>query len=94
MANAVHPGVIHTNLGRHMGGFVNQVGGILGPAVFMKTIPQGAATQCWAAASPATATLTGEYLADCNVRASSKPGQDLALARRLWEQTEALVQRL
>ena len=94
VVNAVHPGVIHTNLGRHMGGFVNQISGVLGPALFMKTIPQGAATQCWAAASPAAASLTGEYLADCNVRASSKLGQDAALARRLWTQTEALVARI
>lgn len=93
VANAVHPGVIQTNLGRHMGGLMNAMSGAFSP-LFMKSIPEGAATQCWAQASPATASITGEYLADCNVRASSRLGQDLALARRLWEQSEALVAKL
>lgn len=94
VANAVHPGVIHTNLGRHMGGFMNGMSSAIGPALFMKSVGQGAATQCWAAASPGAATITGEYLADCNVTASSALGRDAALAARLWTQTEALVAKL
>lgn len=93
VSNAVHPGVIHTNLGRHMGSVTTMALGLAGP-LFLKTIPQGAATQTWAAVNPAAAALTGEYLADCNVRASSALGQDRALATRLWEQTERLVATL
>lgn len=93
-ANAVHPGVIATNLGRHMGWGMQGAWKTLGPATFMKTIPQGTATQCWAAVSPGAAALTGEYLADCNVRASSALGQDAALAKKLWVDTEALVARV
>lgn len=87
VANAVHPGVIATNLGRHMGSAANVAMSVVGP-LFLKTIPQGAATQTWAAVHPGTATLTGEYLADCNVAASSERGRDMDLAVRLWTWTE------
>lgn len=93
VTNAVHPGVIKTNLGRHMGGVMNTVFGAMEP-LFLKSIPEGAATQCWAAASPATATITGEYLADSNVRPSSALGRDRAAATRFWEGTERLVAKL
>lgn len=93
VANAVHPGVIWTNLGRHMGSPLQTMSGVVAP-LFMKTIPQGAATQTWAAVSPGAATLTGEYLADCNVARSSALGRDSALAEKVWKQTEALVARL
>lgn len=93
VTNAVHPGVIRTNLGRHMGAAVNLLFPVVGP-LFLKSIPEGAATQTWAAVNPAAASITGEYLADCNVRASSALGQDRALATKVWEQTERLVARL
>jgi WW domain-containing oxidoreductase len=89
-ATAVHPGVIQTNLGRHMGMIGNVGFAVLNPLVF-KTIPQGAATQTWAAAHPAAADLQGEYLADCNVARSSRYGGDPALAARLWDYTEEIL---
>ncbi len=88
-ANAVHPGVIATNLGRHMG-WMNAVMGLASP-LFMKSIPQGAATQTYVATHPDAAQVSGEYWADCNVKASSGPGQDMELAERLWARTEELV---
>ena len=45
----------------------------------------------WAAVSPGAAELHGEYLQDCNVSRSSAPGQDAALAKKLWEETERIV---
>ncbi len=89
-ATAVHPGVIKTNLGRHMGGAVNVIFGALGP-LFFKSVPQGAATQCWAAAHPDAGRLNGAYLADCNEKESSAHGKDMAMAKRLWEETERIV---
>jgi WW domain-containing oxidoreductase len=89
-ATAVHPGVIKTNLGRHMGGAVNVISDVLGP-LFFKSIPQGAATQCWAAAHPDAGRLNGAYLADCNEKESSAHGKDMAMAARLWEETERIV---
>jgi WW domain-containing oxidoreductase len=93
VANAVHPGVIPTNLSRHM----SPVSRALQPiavALAMKTVPQGAATQCWAAAHPDAGAINGEYLADCNVAQSSEHGRDLAMAERLWTVTEQIVATL
>ena len=92
-ANAVHPGVIATNLGRHMSPAM-QIGLAIGKPLFLKTIAQGAATQCYVAAHPGAAAVTGEYWKDCNVGRPRADANDEGLARRLWEATEALVARL
>jgi NAD(P)-dependent dehydrogenase (short-subunit alcohol dehydrogenase family) len=89
-ANAVHPGVIRTNLGRHLPGIASLAFGLVGPLV-LKTVPQGAATEVYAAVHPAVATTSGAYLADCNVATPRADANDPALARRLWEVSEAIV---
>ncbi len=89
-ANAVHPGVIQTNLGRHMNPVVNVVFGAVGPLV-LKSIPQGAATQCYVATHPSAAGITGKYFKDCNVSPPRADAEDAALAKRLWTETEKLV---
>ncbi len=90
-ANAVHPGVIHTNLGRHMGPMASMLS--VASPLFLKTIPQGTATQTYVALHPKN-TVNGEYGSDCNVAASSARGADLALAARLWEESERLAAAL
>ena len=92
-ANAVHPGVIATNLMRHMNPIARASMG-LAEVIALKTIPQGAATQCYVAAHPATAAISGEFFADCNVARSSAAGRDLALAERLWTVTEEITSKL
>lgn len=89
-ANAVHPGVIATNLARHMPGLMQAAWAAAQP-LFLKSIPEGAATQTWAAVHPGAASLRGEYLADVNVAESSADGRDHALAERLWVETERIV---
>lgn len=91
-ANAVHPGVIWTNLGRHLG-----LAGLLAPAVawaFMKDVHEGAATQCYVATNPSLADVTGEYFSDCNVARSSRHARDEALAERLWAVSVAIAGEL
>jgi WW domain-containing oxidoreductase len=93
-ASAVHPGGIATNLGRHMDGpLMRIVGGSLG-WIGMKTLGQGAATQCYVAAHPGAAGITGEYWADCNIARTSKHGRDDALAERLWQVSEEIAARV
>jgi NAD(P)-dependent dehydrogenase (short-subunit alcohol dehydrogenase family) len=92
-ANALHPGVIATNLGRHMGSGIQVMMSLVGP-LFMKTIPQGAATQTWAAVHPDAGKLNGEYLSDSNVAKSSANGRDAALATKLWAESERIVAAL
>jgi NAD(P)-dependent dehydrogenase (short-subunit alcohol dehydrogenase family) len=92
-AYAVHPGVIRTNLARSMGGAVQVVMAIVGP-LFLKTIPQGAATEVFAAVHPKALALAGQYLADCNTASPRKDAEDAALARQLWSVSEQIVQGL
>ncbi len=92
-ANAVHPGVIKTNLGRHMNPVMNLVFGLGGPLV-LKSVAEGAATEVFVAVHPAAAQISGKYWADCNVAPNRADADDAALGARLWAATEALVATL
>ena len=92
-ANAVHPGVIVTHLQRHLGTGVRAAFSVIEP-LLLKSVAQGAATQCYVAVHPATASICGEYFADCNIAETSANAQDTALANQLWEKTEQIIVRL
>ena len=92
-ANAIHPGVINTGLQRHMNPIARVAMSVVGPLGF-KSIPQGAATQCFVATHPKAEGVSGEYWADCNLKKSSRNGRDMALAGKLWTKTEEIVARL
>ena len=92
-ANAIHPGVIQTNLARNMPAAARFIFGFAGPFV-LKNVAQGAATQCYVAVHPDAASISGEYFADCNIAKSSEISRDAALATKLWTQTERIVSSL
>ena len=89
-ASAVHPGVIPTNLSRHMNPIAKTVFGWIQPLV-LKTVPQGAATEVYAAVHPSLATDSGHYFADCNVASTRAEANDPAIAKRLWDVSEQIV---
>ena len=89
-ANSLHPGVIATNLGRHMNPWVAQIMGVFMRSM-AKTIPQGAATSCLLAASPNVAGVNGKYFVDCQQANPSPRADDEVLAERLWQVSEELV---
>ena len=91
-ANALHPGVIATNLGRSSSLAVRAGLRILTPLA-LKSIPEGAATQCYLTTNPGL-VANGEWFSDCNVARSSRLGRDPELARRLWEASERIVAKL
>jgi NAD(P)-dependent dehydrogenase (short-subunit alcohol dehydrogenase family) len=75
-AAAVHPGVIHTELGRHVDASAiekiieerNQQLAAEGKEPFRwKTIPQGAATSVWAGVVARAEEVGGRYCEDCHV---------------------------
>src|SRR5277367_4001451 len=75
-AAAVHPGVIQTELGRHMDSAqlhtlidrINQQLSEEGKAPFQwKTIPQGAATSVWAGVVARAEEIGGQYCENCHV---------------------------
>lgn len=93
VANALHPGVIDTNLSRHMNPLVGVAYAIAKP-VALKSIPEGAATEVWAAVHPDAARVSGEYLSDCNVAEPRRLAKDPALAERLWQRSEEIAAAL
>jgi NAD(P)-dependent dehydrogenase (short-subunit alcohol dehydrogenase family) len=89
-ANAVHPGIINTNLGRHFPAWQRVAAGLIG-WTFMKSIGEGAATQCFVATHPTLAAVSGYYFADCNAEVPEAKMSDAALAARLWEVSEEIT---
>lgn len=104
LAFSLHPGVIQTDLFRHVGGApgtwagsalaavggaVRGVGSLILGRPLMKTVPQGAATSVYALTSPSLdASKNGFYLADCAPCVPSASGRDAGLAEALWAATE------
>jgi NAD(P)-dependent dehydrogenase (short-subunit alcohol dehydrogenase family) len=91
-ANALHPGLIATNLFRSTPGLLRAGMNALAPLA-LKSIAQGAATQCYLAAQPRVSE-NGEYFVDCNVAKSSPRGSDMSLAARLWETSERIAREV
>jgi WW domain-containing oxidoreductase len=91
-AFSLHPGVIATNLGRHM-----RIPGIvrllipLVSALILKSVPAGAATQVYAATHPEPLQWNGAYLENCRLGDPTALARDDDLAARLWAKTEEIV---
>jgi NAD(P)-dependent dehydrogenase (short-subunit alcohol dehydrogenase family) len=92
-ANSLHPGVIRTNLGRHMNPIARGALLVAEP-LFLKSVEQGAATQCFLAAHPNAASVAGQYYADCNPAATSTKGADDGLADQLWQVSERILEEV
>jgi len=93
ISNSLHPGVIQTNLVQHLPGWQQFAAEYFG-WMFMKTIPQGAATTCYVATSPDVAGASGFYFSDCNVADDPDDSvylKDDAMAAQLWEASERLT---
>lgn len=104
-AFAVHPGVILTNLGRHL----QQADFELlkartppGEELVFKTVEQGAATTVWAATSAELEGRGGIYLENCQIAPPAVYGGDggiesyaldAAAAERLWSLSEELAEQ-
>ena len=89
-ANSLHPGVIHTNLGRSMNPIARGALAVAGP-VLLKSVGEGAATQCYVAVHPSVDGVAGKYFSDCNVGKSSSRGRDEEMAAKLWEVSEKIA---
>lgn len=104
-ANAVHPGIIVTDLGRHMS--EEDVAALMAgrpadsPPMVFKEVPAGAATSVWAAVAPELEGIGGRYALDCRLvdPENDEPGtdmwakwaQDEELAARLWTASEEML---
>jgi NAD(P)-dependent dehydrogenase (short-subunit alcohol dehydrogenase family) len=91
-SNALHPGVISTNLWRNLPSLPRTALSLLAP-LGMKSIPEGAATQCYVATHPGM-TENGQYFSHCNVATPSRHGRNDSLAAQLWDVSERIVRQL
>ena len=92
-ANALHPGVINTEIDRHMSGMTQFAFSIAARLGYGKSIEQGAATSCYVATSPLLGATSGKYFEDCNAVTVLGQGHihDEAMAERLWEVSQGLT---
>ena len=100
---SVHPGVIQTDLSRHVPQEVMDAmrAGFVERGVKVKDVPQGAATSVWAATSDRLRDHGGSYLADCqiaepisaeNAASGYAPwAYETENAERLWVESERLT---
>jgi WW domain-containing oxidoreductase len=89
-ANAVHPGVISTQLQRHMPGLLSATLRLARPLA-LKSVEQGAATQVYVATHPSLSGVSGQYFANCNLAQPRADADDPQLAQKLWELSERIV---
>ncbi len=91
-SNAVHPGLVKTNITRTAPTLIRKAFDLLGP-VIAKTPAQGAATQVYVATNPALAGVSGAYFEDCNPVRVNGPNHmtDAEMARRLWAVAEEMT---
>jgi NAD(P)-dependent dehydrogenase (short-subunit alcohol dehydrogenase family) len=92
-ANALHPGVINTEIDRHMSGMTQTAFSIAARLGFGKSIAEGAATSCYVATSPLLRSTSGKYFEDCNAVTVVGQGHihDEAMAERLWTVSQELT---
>jgi NAD(P)-dependent dehydrogenase (short-subunit alcohol dehydrogenase family) len=84
--NALHPGVVATELTRELPSFMRKLAGL-----FLMTPEEGAATSLHVATSPATRATTGAYFEKSRVKEASKDALDVEAQERLWELSERLL---
>ena len=89
-ANALHPGVVRTSFGAEDPGRAQR---LLVPLArpFMRSPTQGASTSVLLASSPHLKGVQGQFFTAGKRKRSSKRSYDQAVASRLWQASEALV---
>ncbi|XP_030388358.1 retinol dehydrogenase 12-like isoform X2 [Scaptodrosophila lebanonensis] len=89
--NALHPGVVDTEIFRHMGFFSNFFANLIFRPLFwpfIKTAKNGAQTTLYAALDPDLAETTGKYFSDCNLKDVAAAATDDQMAKWLWAVSE------
>ncbi|XP_028281026.1 retinol dehydrogenase 12 [Parambassis ranga] len=90
---SLHPGVIRTELSRHVEGWFPLLGVLLRlpSLLLMKTPTQGCQTTLYCALMPGLERLSGRYFSDCAEQDPAPEGQDNVAAGKLWEESARLV---
>ncbi|XP_011646461.1 retinol dehydrogenase 13-like isoform X3 [Pogonomyrmex barbatus] len=89
--NAVYPGIVDTNITRHMFVYRNIITKILLKPIawpFIKDPMQGAQTVLYAALDPSLAKVSGCYIQDSEIAEVSEDAKDENMAKWLWKVSE------
>ncbi|KAH8307731.1 hypothetical protein KR044_011319 [Drosophila immigrans] len=89
--NSLHPGVVDTDLGRHIKILNNLFGRILLKTLiwlFVKTPKSGAQTTLYAALDPDLNGVTGLYFSDCQPKDVAPAALDVKTSKFLWKESE------
>jgi NAD(P)-dependent dehydrogenase (short-subunit alcohol dehydrogenase family) len=90
-ANCLHPGAIGSNFGASgppLLRFLTRLG-----KPFLTSNERGAETSVYVASSPEVEGVTGKYFVRKKTARTSRKWHDPAVAKKLWEASEGLVQR-
>ena len=87
--NALHPGLVQTNIARNNGLIGRVVNFFIGARGV--DADKGAETLVYLAASPEVEGVTGKFFVDCRAVPSSALSYDTDLAARLWDLSERLT---
>ncbi|KAH1201571.1 Short-chain dehydrogenase TIC 32, chloroplastic [Glycine max] len=90
--NAVHPGIVKTGIIRAHKGLITDSLFFIASKL-LKSISQGASTTCYVALSEQTDGVSGKYFTDCNESNCSSLANDESEARKLWNDTHALLHK-
>ncbi|XP_040194468.1 dehydrogenase/reductase SDR family member 13 [Rana temporaria] len=87
---AVHPGVVHTNLGRNFPSWL-QVPLFPFLWLFLRTSMDGAQTSIYCSVEEDIEQYSGRYFNNCRVEQVPPHARDDAVAKKLWEVSEDLL---
>ncbi|TDG47115.1 hypothetical protein AWZ03_006552 [Drosophila navojoa] len=90
-ANALHPGIVDTDIFRHMSFFSNFFAGLFVRPLFwpfVKSVRNGAQTTLYAALDPDLEGVSGAYFADCKIQEPAPAATDMQVAKWLWAVSE------
>ncbi|XP_066455194.1 retinol dehydrogenase 14 [Eleutherodactylus coqui] len=90
--NVLHPGIVRTNLGRHINipVLVKPLFNVVSWA-FFKSPVEGAQTSVFLASSPEVEGVSGKYFGDCKEEELLPKAMDDLVARKLWDISEVMV---
>lgn len=89
-ANCLHPGVVATEIA-NKGGIASLVWSLMKP--FMLSQAEGAVNSLYVATAPEIEGVSGEFFVKQNPAAPNPIADDLAVAARLWTESEWLIER-
>jgi NAD(P)-dependent dehydrogenase (short-subunit alcohol dehydrogenase family) len=87
--NALHPGVVATQLFQNMGSIVRSLS-----SLFMISPKKGAATSIYLASSFEVANTTGEYFKNQRIVKTSKEANNPRVAAKLWQLSEDYISKI